>query len=181
MVETAVTIDIDDHVLRHYRDGDVDGLVKYANNSGLFAQVSDRFPHPFTREDAKSWIERCRDIERGSVLAICAADELIGTIGLEFHEGVHRRIAQIGYWIGEPFWGQGIATNALHALHAFTAHAFASFDIDRLEAFVYETNPASARVPEKAGYTCEGRLRKRVFKLGQVIDESIWSRLRSEE
>jgi RimJ/RimL family protein N-acetyltransferase len=178
MVEAIVTIDIDGHVLRHCRTGDVDAFARHANNPALFAQVSDRFPHPFTRDDAEAWIERCRDIDRGSILAICSPDELIGTVGLEFHEDVHRRTAQIGYWIGEPFWGLGIATKALRA---FTEHAFANFDIDRLEAFVYETNPASARVLEKAGYTCEGRLRKRVFKLGKVIDESIWSRLRSEE
>lgn len=79
-------------------------------------------------------------------------------IHLSGHD-VHRKTAEVGYWLGEPFWGQGIATTTLGAL---TEYAFANFDLARLEAAVYEWNPASARVLEKCGCVLEGRLRKSV-------------------
>jgi len=80
---------------------------------------------------------------------------------------VFRRSAEIGYWLGEPFWGRGIATEALGAM---TEYAFAHFDICRLEAGVFEWNPASARVLEKNGYVLEGRARLGVVKDGRLGD-----------
>ena len=88
---------------------------------------------------------------------------------MRLQQDVHRRSAEIGYWLGEPFWGRGIATAA--RLQALTEYAFDRFDLVRLYACVYEWNLASARVMEKAGYVCEGRLRKSVVKEGQVIDQ----------
>ena len=81
----------------------------------------------------------------------------VGGIGIELGADVFRRSAEIGYWLGEPFWGRGIATEALRAV---TDYAFETFDICRLEAGVFDWNPASARVLEKAGYTLEGRARR---------------------
>ena len=78
----------------------------------------------------------------------------------------------MGYWLGEPHWGKGIATKAVHAL---TQYAFAHFDIVRIYAGVFEWNRASARVLEKAGYTYEGRLRKSVTKDGKTIDQLMYA------
>ena len=88
---------------------------------------------------------------------------------------MYRRTAEVGYWLGEPFWGQGIAT---HALQAFTEYAFATFDLVRLQAFVKEWNPASARVLEKCGFTLEGRLRKNVTKDGKTVDQLLYALVR---
>jgi RimJ/RimL family protein N-acetyltransferase len=88
---------------------------------------------------------------------------------------VHRRSAEIGYWLGEPFWGRGIMSEAVPA---FTAYAFATFDVCRLYASVFEWNPASARILEKAGYVCEGRLRKSVVKDGRTIDQLLFACVR---
>ena len=98
---------------------------------------------------------------------MASPSEAIGGIGLWLQQDVRRRSAEIGYWLGEPFWGRGIASAALRAL---TEYAFARFDLVRLYGCVYEWNPASAQVMEKAGYACEGRLRKSAVKDGQVID-----------
>ena len=87
---------------------------------------------------------------------------------------IHRRSAEIGYWLGEPFWGRGIATAALRAL---TDYAFANHDIVRLDAGVFEWNPASMRVLEKVGYVLEGRLRKSVTKDGQTIDGFLYAKV----
>ena len=83
-----------------------------------------------------------------------------------------RRSAEIGYWLGEPFWGGGIA---IKAVKAFTEYAFAQFDLARIQAIVYEWNTASARVLEKAGYACEGRLRKSVTKDEKTIDHYVYA------
>jgi len=73
----------------------------------------------------------------------------------------------VGYWLGEPYWGKGIATSAVRAL---VDYAFKTFDLVRLEAVVFEWNPASMRVLEKTGFTLESRMRKSVTKDGQTID-----------
>ena len=88
---------------------------------------------------------------------------------------MHRRSAEIGYWLGEPFWGRGIATLAVRAV---TAHAFDTHDLTRVFACVFEWNPASARVLEKAGYTREATLRKSVFKDGRTIDQFLYAIVR---
>jgi len=88
---------------------------------------------------------------------------------------IYRRSAEIGYWLGEPFWGRGIATEALSAL---TAYVFTNFDIVRLWAGVFEWNIASSRVLEKAGYQREARFRLAATKGGKTIDEFIYAIIR---
>ena len=85
--------------------------------------------------------------------AIVVAGAAVGGTGLELGTDVSRRSAEVGYWLGQPFWGRGIATEALRAV---TDYAFTTLDICRLEAGVFDWNPASARVLEKAGYVLEG-------------------------
>lgn len=82
-----------------------------------------------------------------------------------------RRSMEIGYWLGEPYWGRGIASEAVSAM---TGYAFERFDVARVFAYVFEWNPASARVLEKAGYRLEGRLRKAVTKEGTTMDMLVY-------
>ena len=83
--------------------------------------------------------------------------------------------AELGYWLGEPYWGRGVMTEAVRA---FTDWSFARFALHRIYAVPYATNPASARVLEKAGFTCEGRMRRSVIKLGQVLDQLLYADVR---
>jgi RimJ/RimL family protein N-acetyltransferase len=99
-------------------------------------------------------------------------DEAVGGIGFTLQQDVAFRSAEIGYWLGEEFWGRGIATEALKAV---TEHAFNEYDLCRLYAHVFEWNQASARVLEKAGYEFEGRLRKSVTKDGKTIDQLMYA------
>ena len=167
-------IEIGEWCVRSFRPDDAPPLAKYGNNRNVARNLRDRFPHPYRVEDAEEWIQFAMQQEPETIFAIASSTEAIGSIGLELYDDVHRRSAQVGYWLGEPFWGQGIATLALSAL---TDYAFAQFDLARMYAYVYEWNPASARVLEKAGYEYEGRLRKSVTKAGQTIGQWLYARV----
>ncbi len=168
-------IDIGEYQIRSFHPDDAHALAKYANNRNVSRNLRDRFPHPYRIEDAEAWIGHAMGLEPQTIFAIASATEVIGSIGLELHDDVHRRSAQMGYWLGEPCWGRGIATLALKAA---TEYAFARFDLARLYAYVYEWNPASARVLEKAGYEYEGRLRKSVTKDGHTIGQWLYAMIR---
>ncbi len=170
-------IPIGDWKIRKYKAKDEAALVKYANNYNVWINLRDGFPHPYTRKDARTWVRFANNQRVITNFAIASEEEVVGGIGLTFQPDVHRISAEIGYWLGEPFWGQGIATRALKAL---TGYGFAKFDLERIYAGVFDWNPASARVLEKAGYTFEGRLRKSIIKDGKIIDQLMYAILREE-
>jgi len=87
-----------------------------------------------------------------------------------------RRSAEIGYWLGEEYWGRGIMTEAVRAM---TEYAFETFDINRVYAGVLEYNLSSVRVLEKNGYVCEGRLRQAYTKDGKTYDQLLYSIIRA--
>ena len=153
--------------LRAWRRGDESTLVRYANNRNVWRNLRDRFPHPYTPTDADEWIRIAGSGSPLTNFAIVVAGEAVGGAGLTLGTDVFRRSAEVGYWLGEPFWGRGIATEILHAV---TEYSFEYFDICRLEAGVFEWNPASMRVLEKVGYVREGRARLGVTKDGHTGD-----------
>ncbi|NUM53580.1 MAG: GNAT family N-acetyltransferase [Candidatus Hydrogenedentes bacterium] len=163
--------------LRRWRRGDEDALVRYASNRKIWRNLSDRFPHPYTLDVAREWIElRANDTPPYANFCITVGDEAIGATGFDVLSDIHRIVARAGYWLGEPFWGRGIATEAFSLLRDY---AFASFpDIHRIEATVFEWNPASMRVLEKCGFALEARMRKAVMKDGEVIDQFLFARVR---
>jgi RimJ/RimL family protein N-acetyltransferase len=163
--------------LRPWRPGDELSLVRHADNRNVWRNLRDAFPHPYTSADARAWIAHAATRPADTVFAVVVDGAAVGGIDLRLLSDVFRRAGEIGYWLGEAFWGRGIMTEAVRVV---TAHAFARFDLVRLEADVFAWNPASARVLEKAGYQLEGRLRKAVCKDGQVIDRLLYARLREE-
>ncbi len=168
-------IDIGEWQVRSFRPDDAEALAKYANNRKIWRNIRDAFPHPYRLEDAVAWIRMAGRQFPEVSFAIADANEVIGTIGLGLQSDVNYRSAEIGYWLGEPFWGRGIAAAALIAL---TEYAFARYDLIRLFAYVYEWNPASVRVLEKAGYVFEGRLRRSATKDGQTVDQLLYAMVR---
>jgi RimJ/RimL family protein N-acetyltransferase len=164
-------------LLRPWRRGDEEALVRYANNRNVWRNLRDRFPNPYTMADAEAWIRRNEGMpEPTTSFAIVLGGEPVGAIGLERRQDVDRRTPELGYWLGEPFWGRGLATEAARAV---ADYAFAMFDVERLEAGVFEWNPASGRVLEKAGFHFEARLVKAVFKDGRLIDRLLYARFRT--
>ena len=168
-------IQIGEYQIRNYRRDDAESLARYANNRDISRNMRDTFPFPYTLEDAHGWIDLVSIESPEANFAIASETEVVGGIGLIFGTDIHRRSAEIGYWLGEPFWGRGIATAALQAL---TEHAFREHDLARIHAHVFEWNPASTRVLEKVGYEFEGRLRKSVSKDGQLIDGLVYAIVR---
>jgi ribosomal-protein-alanine N-acetyltransferase len=161
--------------LRSWEWRDRDHIVRHANNRKVWINLRDRFPFPYTVNDARRWLESVIGHKPETHFAITVAGEAIGAIGFSLQPDVAHRSAEIGYWLGEEFWGRGIATEALVAV---TEIAFSNHDLCRLHAHVFEWNGASARVLEKAGYVCEGRLRKSVTKDGQTIDQLMYAMIR---
>jgi ribosomal-protein-alanine N-acetyltransferase len=165
-------------VLRPWAWGDEPALVRHANDREVWRNLRDRFPHPYTPDDAAAWLRSPEAQGKPPRnFAIVVEREAVGGIGLEPRQDVYRRTAEVGYWIGTRFWRQGLATDALRAL---VEYAFPTFDLVRLEACVFEWNAASCRVLEKAGFRLEGRLRRSVTKDGHLIDSLLYARLRSE-
>ena len=163
--------------VRSWEWRDRESIVRYANNRKVSRNLRDRFPHPYTDRDARDWLDAVVDAEPETNFAIAINGEAVGGIGYTLQYDVDRRSAEIGYWLGEEFWGRGIATEALIVV---TKHAFANHDLCRVYAHVFDWNPASARVLEKAGFAFEGRMRKSVTKEGQTIDQLMYAMIREE-
>jgi len=108
------------------------------------------------------------------IWAIEVEASAVGGIGVILGEGVHERSGQFGYWLGEPYWGRGIMTAAVRAT---SEYVMSRFGLLRLEAPVFEWNPASMRVLEKCGFVREGVLRRSVFKDGRIIDSVLYARV----
>lgn len=161
--------------VRSHLWSDREALVRHANNRKISINLRDRFPYPYTMADARNFLESVVGQKPETSFAIVVDGEAVGGIGLTLQSDVGYRSAEIGYWLGEDYWGRGIATEVLTAM---TEYAFAKFDLCRLFAHVFEWNPASARVLEKAGYTYEGRLRKSVTKEGRTIDQLMYAMVR---
>ena len=169
-------LSIGDFFIRGFCEADLDGLCRSFGNPNVTRMLRE-IPSPYTESHARDWVEITCDEHPLRHFAIASPDQLIGGLGFKFQPGVYAHTAEIGYWLNEPYWGRGIATEAVRTM---TAYAFDKFDLVRIYAAVFESNPASERVLEKAGYRLDGRLRKNVKKNGKLLDELIYSRLCDE-
>ena len=154
--------------VRSWDSRDVPSLATYADNRKIWLNLRDRFPHPYTKRDAQLFVKSARQLRPETMFAIALGDEAVGGIGFVLQQDVERVSAEIGYWLGEPFWGRGIVTEALRAV---TAHAIAHHGLTRVFALPFAHNLGSVRVLEKSGYVLEGRLRRSCIKNGEVVDQ----------
>lgn len=139
-------------VLRAPIRGDVPDLVKLADNKAIAARLV-RLPSPYTRADAIGFVEIFAQRADERPFAITLDDKLIGIIGLSFHEG---RPPELGYWLGEPFWGHGYMTEAGRTL-IDAAHRTGPFQT--IAARTLADNESSIRVLEKLGFVRKGKAR----------------------
>ena len=156
--------------LRQFQPGDSESLVALLNNINVTRYLSSRIPFPYSSSDADWWVST--GSKNGFVNAIVVNDKLVGCVGAERGSFEESRSAEIGYWIGEPYWGHGYATEAVDRL---TRSLFSDTDIVRIFAPVFSPNRASMRVVEKCGYKLEGIFRKGCYKDGQYYDKHIFS------
>jgi RimJ/RimL family protein N-acetyltransferase len=160
--------------LRPWRKGDADAIVKHANNINVARHLRDRFPHPYTRDDAHGFLRFAAGADPVTNFAIEVDGEAAGGLGYVPGSDVERYAAEVGYWLGETLWGRGIVTEALVM---FTDHAFTELGLLRLFALPLVDNTGSTRVLEKAGYVLEGRLRSSCVKYGEPRDQAIYARI----
>ena len=158
--------------VRPWRLSDVSSLVRHADNLNVARHLRDRFPHPYTPADARRFLDAIAIARPITTFAIDVADEAIGGIGFSPGADVERFSAEIGYWIAEPFWGRGIAADALRLV---SEYAFATCNVLRLFALPFADNTRSIRVLEKAGYTCEGIMRASSVKFGEPRDQALYA------
>lgn len=161
--------------LRPLCEQDAPTLARYADNPSVAAHLRDRFPHPYSLDDAVCFFEYATHTPDECVACIEVAGEAVGVIGLQFRKDVERCSAELGYWIGEPFWGRGVMTAAIRC---FTAWAMPRFELTRVYAEVFAENPASGRVLEKSGFVRIGVLRKAAIKHGLYHDYVLYDLVR---
>ena len=154
--------------VRSWRNADIESLVVNANNRNIWVNLRDRFPHPYSRSDGRRFIREARKMSPETFFAIAVEGEAVGGIGFVLQSDVERVSAEVGYWLGEPFWGRGITTEAVIAI---TRYAIEQHRLTRLFAVPFAYNAASCRVLEKAGYTLEARLRRSAIKDGEIVDQ----------
>ena len=162
-------------VLRRWRAKDIGSLVQHANNMNVSRYLRDRFPYPYTRQDARAFLAGATGAGSDDTkLAIDVEGEAVGGIGVITGTDVERFSAEVGYWLGEPFWGRGIVTEALNM---FSQDVFERLNLLRLFAVASAANVGSARVLEKAGYQQEGVMRSAAVKFGVPNDQLLFARI----
>ena len=159
-------------IFRPWALSDLDSLVRHANNPDIAKFMTDGFPHPYTEENGQAFIAFATKDDPIHIFAIDVAGEAVGGIGLHPQADVHRKNAELGYWLAEPFWGKGIITNAIKEIVAF---GFKTYDINRIFARPFATNIGSQKVLEKAGFALEGRFEKTFIKNGELVDELVYA------
>lgn len=160
--------------IRKWRLDDAADLAGALNNKKIQDNLRDGLPYPYTEQDARDYISAMLEADPNSTyaFAITADDKTIGSIGAFRQSNIHARTAEMGYYIAEPFWGQGLGTSAVKQT---CAYVFEHTDIIRIFAEPFAFNTASCRVLEKSGFICEGVLRSNAVKNGRGIDMKMYS------
>ncbi|KAF4337447.1 n-acetyltransferase p20 [Fusarium beomiforme] len=165
-------------LVRPWNEGDIESLAKAADNPRIARWLRNAFPNPYTIQDAKNWISIANTPSPILDFAICPLNgsAIIGGIGLKARDDIHYRTMEIGYWISEDYWHQGIATEVVTAFSLWTFENFSH--VVRLEAAVFDGNAASCRVLEKAGFEFEARQKAAMEKEGKIMDTLTYTKFR---
>lgn len=160
--------------IRPWRSEDAADLAAALNNPKILANLRDGLPFPYTEDDARFYITAMLSADPDSTyaFAITVDDRAIGSIGAFRKDNIHRQTAEIGYYIAEPYWGQGITTTAVRALCRYLQE---HTDIVRIFAEPFAHNSGSCRVLEKSGFQFEGVMRKNAFKNGEFLDMRLYA------
>lgn len=158
-------------ILRNWQSNDATALQNHADNRNISDFLLDRFPAPYTLQDAEAFVSTKLNQQPQTNFVIEVNGELGGVIGLDMRQDVYRKTPLLGYWLSEQYWRQGIMPRAIKLI---TDYAFTHLDIIGIQACVLSKNPASMRVLEKAGYIKQGILQQSVIKNNQVFDEHIY-------
>ncbi len=166
--------------LRKWELSDAAALTAVISNKKVQDNLRDGIPYPYTERDGIDFITAMRSADENETFAfaITADGKVIGSIGVFRQGNIHRRTAELGYYIAEAYWGKGLMTEAVRQI---CAHVFEKSDIIRIYAEPFACNAASCRVLEKAGFQYEGTLRNNAVKNGEVIDMKMYALLKAEK
>lgn len=176
-VSAGIILEQGDIRLRAFQQDDAETLAVLANNKKIWDNVRDSLPYPYAKRDAEYFISLQRKEKIPATFAIEYCGALAGTIGLVRQSDVYRLSAELGYWIGEPFWNKGIGTNAVKLI---VGYGFEKIGLQRIYASVFDFNKASQRVLEKSGFTLECISRNAVIKNGVLGSEYKYSIIAEE-
>ncbi len=154
--------------LKRLRLSDTDQLAKAANNEEVARFLRAAFPHPYTLQDAREYISYAASSKDDVILGIFVEGKACGCICARLRGDVYAKSCELGYWLAQEYWGNGVMTSAVKA---FCGFIFENYDINRIDAQVFAENAASRRVLEKAGFELEGVHKKKVYKYGEFADE----------
>ena len=171
-----MTIKTKKFILRPLRKGDELSLQKNINNKKIVRNLAT-VPYPYTIKMAKEWIAKnIKEAKKKKPLMINFVidinGEVAGSIG--FHK-IEQHKAEIGYWLAEKHWGNGLMTKAVKQASKF---GFEELKLKRIYAKVFPWNKGSMRVLGKNGFKFEGILRKNTLKNGELIDERIYGKIK---
>jgi [ribosomal protein S5]-alanine N-acetyltransferase len=158
--------------IRPWLAKDLEPLATLANNKKIWNNVRDYFPHPYTAQDAKEWLALNVGITPVLNFVIEVDGQFAGSIGMVPKTDVYRNNMEIGYWLGEPYWGKGIATKAITLICEFITKEYPH--INRIYAEVFEGNKASMRALEKNDFELECIRKKAVIKNDVLLDDWVW-------
>ncbi|MDO9512009.1 MAG: GNAT family protein [Bacteroidales bacterium] len=158
-------------ILRPWTAKDAESLAWHANNPKVSGMLRDIFPYPYTIEDAKRWITDILPIEYGLFYAIEINGKAVGGIGVNYKTDIYALNGEIGYWLGEAYWGGGIMTRALQKV---IIEVFSTTAVNRIYAEVFDINKSSAKVLVKCGFSLEATLKNAIIKNEQIMDVHIY-------
>ena len=162
-------------LLRKIKIEDRFQLADIANNRKIWLNLRDKFPHPYALEDADFYINMILQEDPQYSFAIEVDGKFAGMVGLLPMDDVYRKTSEIGYWLGEQYWGKGIMTEACQLV---TDYGFDTLGFIRLHAGVFEHNVGSMRILEKCGYRKDCVFEKAIIKDGKICDEHRYSIVR---
>ena len=160
--------------IREWKIEDKSDLAENLNNIKILNNLRDGLPYPYTEDDAEDFIRAMlsADKDKTFAFAITLDGKVIGSIGVFRQENIHFRTAEMGYYIGEKYWGNGYVTEAVRLACDFV---FENTDIIRIFAEPFAYNNASCCVLKKAGFICEGVLRSNAYKNGTIVDMKMYA------
>lgn len=160
-------------ILRNWETSDLEGLVKNANNIEIAKNLRDGFPFPYTIAHGNEWLKIA--LNNPYFFAITIDDKAVGGIGLTVGEDIERISAEVGYWLGEEYWGKGIASSALNGI---VEYGFNKLDLKRIFATPLEQNIGSRRILEKNGFILEGILRNSIIKFDKIYNTALYAKIK---
>jgi RimJ/RimL family protein N-acetyltransferase len=160
--------------LRQFEDEDACSVATLCNNKKIWDNLRDFLPHPYTEKHAQEFIRTCRGEDPQVTFAIEYKGDFAGCIGLVKQTDIYKLTAEVGYWIGEPYWGLGIATQSVNLI---VDYGFNQLGLVRVYTGVFDYNTASQRVLEKAGFRLEGISEKSVLKNGKICNEYRYAKI----